>query len=345
LCVGACISLTLLVFISTVFGNISSFSEHDASGTAIAQFLFFSLPKMVYYVLPFSVCLGIIATQAQFSRHVETIAMQACSISFTRLSVPYLFVGLMSVLIMAGLSFSLYPHAQQYADKIEDIYIKKKDVTGSFTVNGGRFRVGNDIYHVEHLDIMKGVMSNVTCYRIKSGSLVSILRTGSAAWDGTQWKTKSLEVIEMSGKGIMEAEHSWSLPLKKKPTDLTMAEPRPEILSLRELMEYRNHLRKDGISSVSLDTQFHSRISFTIAPFIMTMLVLPFGLRFPRAGGIARGITIGIVLGLLYWAAHSAMTNLGISGQTSPALAAWSTDIVMLCSGILLMAMRRKTYD
>jgi lipopolysaccharide export system permease protein len=345
MCSAACLSLTLLVFLSTIFGNLNSFSQHNASGTVIVQYLFFSLPQMIYYILPFSICVGIIATQAQFSRHVETIAMQSCSVSFLRLSIPYISVGLAATVIMSVLSFSVYPISQQHADKIEDIYIKKHDITGSFSVNGGRFKVGNDIYYVEHLDILKGIMHNISCYRIKSGKLYAILRSDYAAWDGRRWNTKKLDTIGMSTSGIFFSQSVSPLPLKQEPTDLVMAEPNPEVLSLVQLMEYRAHLREDGIKSVSLETQFNSRISFTMAPLIMTILVLPFGLRFPRAGGIARGISIGIILGLFYWAIQSAMTNAGISGYMNPVLAAWSTDIVMLGTGVFFMINRRKTYD
>jgi len=344
MCGAACLSLTLLVLLSTIFGNLSSFSQYNASMAIIVQYLFFSLPRMIYYVLPFSICVGIVATQAQFSRHVETIAMQSCSVSFLRLSLPYLLVGLAAVFIMSILSFSVYPITQQHADKIEDIYIKKHDITGSFSVNGGRFIVGNDVYYVEHLDILKGLMRNVSCYRTKSGKLYAILRSNFAAWDGRQWNTNKLDTIGMSTSGISFSQSVSPLPLKQEPSDLVMAQPKPEVLSLMQLMEYRAHLREDGIKSVSLETQFHSRISFTMAPLIMTILVIPFGLRFPRAGGIARGISIGIILGLFYWAIHSAMTNVGISGYMNPALAAWSTDIVMLSAGMLFMINRRKTY-
>ena len=344
MCAAACLSLTLLVFISVLFGNLNSFAEHNTSGSTIAQFLFFSIPQMVYWVLPFSICVGIIAAQAQFSRHVETIAMQACSVSFIRLCLPYLTVGLLAVFLMSFLSFSLYPKSQQHADRIEDIYIKKHDITGSFSVNGGRFKVGNDIYYVEHMNILKGIMQNVTCYRIKSGKLVAILRSDVACWDGKRWNTSRLETISMSTTGIVFARSASPLPLDHGPTSLIMAEPQPDVLTLRELIDYRKRLKEDGIKSVSLETQFHSRISFTLAPFIMTLLVMPFGLRFPRAGGIARGISIGIILGLFYWAMHSAMIGAGIAGYMNPALAAWSTDMVMMSAGMVLMGMRRKTY-
>jgi lipopolysaccharide export system permease protein len=299
---------------------------------------------MIYYILPFSICVGIIATQAQFSRHVETIAMQSCSVSFLELSLPYIFVGVAATFIMSLLSFSIYPISQQHADKIEDIYIKKHDITGSFSVNGGRFKVGNDIYYVEHLDIIKGIMRKVSCYRTKSGKLYAILRADYATWDGRQWNTNKLDTVGMSTAGISFVQSVSPLPLKQEPSDLVMAQPDPEVLSLVQLKEYRAHLKEDGIKSVSLETQFHSRISFTMAPLIMTMLVLPFGLRFPRAGGIARGISIGIILGLFYWAVHSAMTNAGISGYINPVMAAWSTDMAMLCAAVFLMINRRKTY-
>ena len=116
------------------------------------------------------------------------------------------------------------------------------------------------------------------------------------------------------------------------------------ILPISDLRQYLKQLKQDGIRSNSVETFFHSRISFAIAPFIMTLLVLPFGMRFPRAGGIARGISIGLVLGLSYWFLHSGMTNLGASGILSPVLAAWSANGTALILGIILMYTRRATY-
>jgi len=40
------------------------------------------------------------------------------------------------------MSFDVYPLAQREADRIEQVLIKKRGVEGSFTVHGGRFKVG-----------------------------------------------------------------------------------------------------------------------------------------------------------------------------------------------------------
>jgi lipopolysaccharide export system permease protein len=332
------------VLISMLFGNLGMFAEHNTDIATISRYLFYSSPQMIYWVLPFSVCIGIIATQASFARHAETIAMQASSISFFRIIVPYVNVGLISVLIMGFLSFYLYPVSQRQADKLESVYIKKRDIAGTFSVNGGRFKVNGDIYYLDHLDISRGIMHHVSCYRIVSGRLLTIIRADTATWDGKIWKTQGMETLNISTTGINPEHSAQSLPLTRGPADLVVAQPPPEDLTLNELIAYRSHLKEENIRSVVLDTNFYSRISFAVAPFIMTLLVLPFGMRFPRAGGIARGISIGLMLGLAYWALHSAMTGIGISGYVHPAVASCTADVVALIMGIALMVKRRGTY-
>lgn len=135
-------SLVLLTVVSELFGKLSTFAEYGTGLAVIMQYLAYSIPQMVYWVLPFSVCLGILAAQAAFSRHSEIIAMQACSVPRSRIYAPYLAVGLLATVLMAATSFYLFPAAQRQADRIEDLKIKRTEVTGSFSVSGGRFRWG-----------------------------------------------------------------------------------------------------------------------------------------------------------------------------------------------------------
>lgn len=344
MCAAACTGLTLLVLLSMLFGNLGMFAEHNTDLYTIARYMLFSMPQMFYWVLPFSVCVGIIATQASFARHAETIAMQASSISFFRLIIPYLQVGFLAVLIMGFLSFYLYPVSQRQADRLESVDIRKKDVNGSFSVNGGRFKVGEDIYYLDHLDISKGIMHHVDCYRITNGRLVSIIRADIATWNGRVWNTRNMELVHLSTSGIRLDKAASVLPLNRGPADLVTAQPAAEDLTLKELVEYRAYLKQEDIQSVSLDTNFYSRITFAVAPFIMTLLVLPFGMRFPRTGGIARGVSLGIILGLAYWALQSAMTGIGTSGYIHPIVAACTADFIAMSAGIILLYMRRGTY-
>jgi lipopolysaccharide export system permease protein len=341
----ALVSLVILLVIGQLFGQLSYFAENNIGFTTIFQFTLYSMPKMVDMLLPFSLCLGILAAQAGFARNSEIIAMQSCSVSLAKIYVPFIVVGVLSTVLMAATSFYIYPASQKEAERIQNLVIKKSDVNGSFTLSGGRFKVGQDIYGVENLDVTKGIMNHVSCYRFTSGTLSQVIKADRARWDGKKWDAENLKVIDLGPSGIIGPRPGDRLPLDKEPEDLVMAQTNTEVLTLSDLKDYITQLRDSGTSSPKAETIYYGRISFSLAPLIITLLVIPFGMRFPRAGGIAKGITLGMVLGLSYWGFHSAMTGLGSSGLLHPVLASWAANIVALViSFVILLKKRRAVY-
>lgn len=344
MCMGAALVLWLVVLVSIFLGNIGTFMEKDTPAGVILAFLACSSPQILYWVLPFSVCVGVVAAQASFSRNLETIAMQASGVTFARMAVPYLAVGGLFVVLMAALSFELYPLSQREARKIEQIQVRKRGVEGSFTVNGGRFKVGDDIYLVRYVDVVRGIMMDVICYHVVKGRIESVMHADSVFWDKGAWRSPGMETVRITQDGMEVSRGERALPLVHAPRDLVVAQPSPDVLTLRELFAYRASLGARSIRSVGLDTQMHARISFSVAPFIMTLLVLPFGLRFPRAGGIARGIAVGVFLGLAYWSLRSGLTGAGTAGYLHPVLAAWGADVAAAIAAFSLVRYRRMTY-
>jgi len=334
------VAIGMLVMISMFFGDISMFIQHNTDLKTILGYMTFSIPQVIFMVLPFSVCLAILATQASLSRHSEVIAMEASAIPWWRILIPFTTIAILATIIMMLFSFEIYPLSQKKADKIEDIFIKKRDVKGSFTVLGGRFKIGDTFYFVEHMNISRGTMDNLVCYTVEKGRLTNVARIRHARWDGTLWHARGLKVI-MLGDEDIKTSTTTGFFLNKGPEDLVMASPRPDVLTIRQLKTYLEQIRADGIHSSSLETTYYDRISFAMSPFVMAVLALPFGIRFPRTGGIARGMALGIVLGLSYWGVHYAMVSLGKSGSLSPVIATWMTNIIALVVGIVILFLKR----
>lgn len=341
---GALVSLVGLVVLAQFFGNVSMFSEFEAQGGTIFLFVILGIPPILAMVLPFSVCLGILSTQALFSRHVETIAMQASGVSDRRIYRPYLLVGLLATMLMGLLAFTISPLAQKQANRIEDIEIRRKGITGSFSQSGCRFQSGDTVYVAEHIDVKEGRLRNITCYRIKDGTLLSVIEAQEARWDGRQWSARGMRTIVLDGPRIREDRSASRLPLTRVPADLINASPQPDVLTFTGLREYLQRLDAQGIRSRALQTAYYSRISFACAPLIMSLLVLPFGMRFPRTGGIARGVAVGLVLGLAYWGMQAGMTTAGASGYVHPLLAAWAANCLACVTGLVMVGRRRGTY-
>lgn len=341
---GALVGLAGLVLLAQLFGNLSMFSEHEANAAAVVAYMLFNLPGLLYLLLPFSLCLGILAAQALFSRHVETIAMQAASVSDKRIYRPYVALGVLATLMMGGLSFYLYPLAQKQAERVESVDIRQKGIPGSFSAGGCRFQSGDAIYSAEMIDIPHGLMQDVACYRMQDGRLTTILTAKQARWDGRAWRGSGMREIVLSSPRMTVRQYDGLLPLSSTPEDLVSAQPTPDVLTIAELWRYLARLDADDIHSRSLETYFHNRISFTFAPLIMALLTLPFGLRFPRTGGITRGVAFGLVLGLLYWGLHFGMISAGEGGYVRPVLAAWAVNILALVTALVLIRIRRGTY-
>ena len=341
---GAMVSLTGLVVLAQFFGNVSMFSEYEAEGGSIFQFVVLGIPPILTMVLPFSVCLGILSTQALFSRHVETIAMQASGVSDLRIFRPYLMVGLLATVLMGLMAFAISPLALKQANRIEDIEIRRKGVTGSFSQSGCRFQSGDAIYLAEHIDVKQGIMRNITCYRVKDGKLLSVIEAKEARWDGRQWAAQGMRTVILEGPRLREDKTASRLPLARFPADLITASPQPDVLTITGLRQYLKRLDEQDIHSRSLETSYYSRISFACAPLIMSLLVLPFGMRFPRTGGIARGVAVGLVLGLAYWGLQAGMTTAGASGYVHPLLAAWTANLLACVTGLIMVGRRRGTY-
>jgi lipopolysaccharide export system permease protein len=310
----------------------------------VAAYLFYSLPQALYWVLPFSVCLGLLAAQASLARHSETIAMQACSVVRWRIYVPYLAVGLLATVMMGWLTVSAYPKAQHQAERIENVYIRQRDVQGNFTLSGGRFKVGDTIYHVKHLDIAAGRIDGLRCYRLEGGRLVSVIEAPQALFDGKYWQADTYREIEPAAAGLSLNRRHGRLPLPKNPADLVMAQPRPEVLTLAQLRTYMKSLANDHIRSKSLETFYHGRVGYVLAPLIMTVLTLPFALSFPRTGGLGRGIALGLVMGLSYWGLNSGFNVMGSGGQLAPWLAGWLANALALVAGLVMIVRKRATY-
>jgi lipopolysaccharide export system permease protein len=111
-----------------------------------------------------------------------------------------------------------------------------------------------------------------------------------------------------------------------------------EELTLQNLRARIDRLRQDGYNVSRLLTDYHGRIAFPFVSVVMATVGIALSLRRTgtRGGGMAIGIGQALVIGFLYWTAHSIAIAFGRSGVLEPIVAGWMTNLLFLSFGSYL---------
>ena len=134
-------------------------------------------------------------------------------------------------------------------------------------------------------------------------------------------------------------------PFKIRPVELsqmpddfsTWAKVESEEMTLKALNAYIQRLKKDGYSFTRMLTDYHGRIAFPFVCLIMAIVGTSLSLRRTGRGvGMAVGIGQALVIGFLYWTAHSVSIALGRSGVMAPLMAGWMVNLLFLSFGFYL---------
>jgi lipopolysaccharide export system permease protein len=101
---------------------------------------------------------------------------------------------------------------------------------------------------------------------------------------------------------------------------------------LREQLELRREL---GLPARDFALESQSRLAYPLAGIPAGMLALGLALRRERKGHLTAALVEAVAVSLVFWAAQAICWSLAVSGRLSPALAAWTPDLLFLAAGAL----------
>ena len=113
----------------------------------------------------------------------------------------------------------------------------------------------------------------------------------------------------------------------------------PELMTFRDIRESRERLYQHGSQFARLLTDYYGRIAFPLVTVIMVLVGIALSLRRSgvRGGSMAVGIGQALLVGFLYWAAHSVAIAFGRGGALPPVVAGWLTNALFPSYGLYLM--------
>jgi lipopolysaccharide export system permease protein len=125
------------------------------------------------------------------------------------------------------------------------------------------------------------------------------------------------------------------------PDFLGLAATDPDLLTLRGLDSYIEHLHRNNLDTGSYEIGYWSRIARIFAVIVVTLLALPFVFGPLRTSGAGTRTVIGIMLGVVFFLITRTVENGGQLFGLNPALVGWGpTAVIGFCTFVAISRTR-----
>jgi lipopolysaccharide export system permease protein len=334
---GVLLTLGALVVFFSEQGDIGT--GNYTTGDAFL-FTLLNLPQQAFDILPIAAMIGALMGLGNLAAGSELVVTRASGVSVWRVAWPVALAGGTLALAMYGIGEYAAPPLAQFA-KREKTTEKLADV--SFAGQSSAWvKDGNLIFRLQTGEV-NGEFGGVTLFRLDGSRLESIQRADRISiGDPGRWRLQGVETTRFAADRVdagSAAEATVSSTIN--PAFLGLAATDPDLLTLRGLHSYIDHLRRNRLETASFEIGYWSRIARIFAVVVVSLLALPFVFGPLRTTGAGTRTVIGILLGVVFFLVTRTVENGGQLFNMNPILVGWlPTLIVAGCTAVAISRTR-----
>jgi len=341
-----------LFYISTFIDLSDKWFKGQTSFGMLAQFLLWSTPEWLTYVLALAVLLSALVTIGVLTKNSELIVMRACGISLYRTAVPLVVFALSASAILFLIEERVLATANRNADRLK--HIIRTGSPQTFGVLNRKWIVGRngEVYHYQFYDPRRRELNSLSVFdfddaahTIRSRMFAAKATYAPSAGPGgpvSSWRMEQGWSREFGPNTQVKDFATFtdrSVPLE--PADYFVTEARqPDLMNYAQLRSYVAELRGSGYNVLEHEVELYRKVAFPFVTLVMTLIAVPFAVSTGKRGAMY-GVGIGIVLALVYWVMISIFAAFGAGGLLDPMLAAWAPNLIFgAAAAFLLLTVR-----
>jgi len=349
---------TSVFFAGRILLDLTNWLMNGMPVLTALEIVLFSLPSTMFWTLPMSTLLAVLLGVGRLSGESEVVALYAGGVSFTRIAMPILVLGL----VVSGFSMLLNEAVGPIAaNRISDLQLA---VLKSTTLSEQPFTLedrgtNSRIIVKGGMDKKAGVMRDVTIlqygfnkYRNKP---LLLLYASRAMWAGAKdptkcyrWKLydgytqlmdprdpRSIGTVTFQGMQTREVE------IHKTPSDMALYQDlKPEQMSFSRLSKVVKILRAypdrptDQIRQLDVDRW--NKLAVPLTSLIFALVAAPLGIRGHRSSSSV-GLGLSILVIFFYWIVGRYTWSLAVQGNVTPWVGAFAPNILGLIAAFALL--------
>jgi lipopolysaccharide export system permease protein len=345
-------SLLGIYMIIEFFERLDDVIKSGFSSGSVLKYLGYSIPGILFQILPVAVLLAVLLTLGLMSRNRELLAIKAGGISLYRTtSVLLIIAGLicaLSFICQETILIRSNQLAVYYKSVMEGKNPRKKDVRQSqtwFWISQGRVknpshssreRVFNIRLVNKELQELHGIILFELNSRFQVIRRVDAQRGDyrNGIWCFYHGVERIFSPDNFSKVAYREFEKE-PFPIPERFEDVFALQKLPEEMTYQELSQYIERLKEAGYPANKHLVDLHAKISMCCITFIMALIGISFAVKIDRSARLFN-IGLGLLISFMYWVIFYISISLGHAGAIPPILAAWLGNVIFLCLGIYL---------
>lgn len=341
-----------LFYISTFVDLSDKWFKGQTSLGMLAQFLLWSTPEWLTYILALAVLLSSLVTIGLLTKNSELVVMRACGISLYRTALPLVLFACAASAVLFAMEERLLATANRNADRLK--HIIRTGSPQTFGVMNRKWIVGRngEVYHYQFYDPRQRELNSLSVFNFDEAAHTIRSRVFAAkavyapaagpTGQVPQWRLEQGWSREFGPRSQVKEFSQFTdrlAPLEA--ADYFVTETRePDLMNFGQLRTYIGELRASGYKVLEHEVGLNRKVAFPFVTVVMTLLAIPFAVSTGKRGAMY-GIGIGIVLALVYWVMISIFAAFGIGGLLDPVLAAWAPNLIFgAAAAFLLLTVR-----
>lgn len=327
----------VLFTIGDLAERIDTYLQREIPGRDIALGYLFQIPKFFLFSFPIAALIAAVFTVNSMTVHREVVAAKAGGVSFRRLYLPLLFIGVGLTAVGLGLT-ELVPRSNRVAYTLLGEHEARQGWRNRFVYQN---EDGVSV-SIQRLNVADASLSNVSLQREDpSGEGLALhMIASNAKFDETEGWTffdGFLRHFPAEGPDRAYAFESYQTRwFTERPAELLEDPPDEDEMTYGQMARMAQIIERSGGDPREILTKKEEKLAIPVATLVVILFGIPLATSAGR-GGASVGIGISLASTILYMVMFRVSTGFGDSGALPPMAAAWLPNAAFFLTGVVLM--------
>ena len=329
----------LVMFITIEFlEHMDIFTDSFKSFLLSLVYIVLRLPHYFNLLLPLASLISMLILLILMVRNNEIIAARTSGISTISLMKPFIACACGLIILSFVIAEWIMPYAANAADYLYRVKIKKDTSYVHFKNDRIWFKRSNILHNIEFYDAKKDIIKGLTVIELNDDfTIKKRIDAKEGSWKDSVWLFTTVTERTFGNNTIQSKSVYPEMKglIREPPAILKTGDKNPEEMGYKDLSKYIRKLKRDGHDVRRYLVDLYNKTAFPFINLIMVFVAFSVGLRYSKTKHIAKGILVGVCVGILYWFIHNICLSFGYAETFPPLFAAWLSNMLFFSLGII----------